>query len=155
MTTWTWNWPLHFTCTKIWSGCFLSNNFLFSSMRASSFFRLCFDWNKNTKCVMNMFYSMASSLNGQDEPYPAVSLATWWWQDGAILPAQDCLLCPTRQLLISQMLHNESFTGRPCLVKMLDIGLIFSCIFPIRTQKKNLTNSYPSWPWLVNNLYIN
>ena len=68
-------------------------------------------------------------------------------QDGAtcILLAQDYLLCPTRQLLISQMLHNESFTGQPCLVKIFSIG----------TQKKNLTNSYPSWPCLVNNPYIN
>ena len=103
---------------------------------------------------------MASSTSGQDERNRTMWLATRR-QDGAILPAQDYPLYPTRK--ISRKPYNKFFIDQVFSVKMAGH---WPCSFfaslctstssqSINTQKKKLANIQPSWPhtWSITHIY--
>ena len=96
---------------------------------------------------------MASSVSGQDEPNRALWLAT-----RADKMEPSCPLGTTRcipQAKVHQKPHNKSFIDQVCSVKMAGYWTrsFFASLWTstssrsINTQKKNLANIQPSWPY--------
>ena len=108
-----------------------------------------------------VFYYMASSASGQDDPNCAMWLAT---RAGKMEPS--CPLGTTRcipQEKPPRKPYNKSFIDQVCSVKMAGYWprsffaslLTSTSSRSINTQKKNLANIQPSWPhtWSVTHTY--
>ena len=102
--------------------------------------------------IIMMYYYMASSASGQDEPNRALWLAT---RAGKMEPS--CPLgttCCIPQAKFHQKPYNKSFIDQVCSVKMAGywprsfFGSLWTSTSSrsINTQKKNLANIQPYWP---------
>jgi len=109
-----------------------------------------------------IYYFMASSASGQDEPNRALWLAT---RAGKMEPS--CPLGTTRCIpheKFPRKLYKKSFIDQVCSVKMVGYWprSFFASLWTstssqfINTQKKNLANIQPSWPhtWSVTHTYL-
>ena len=104
------------------------------------------------RLVNLLIYYMASSASGQDEPNPALWLAT---RAGKM--KLSCPLGTTRRVpqeTFRRKPCNKSFIDQACSVKMAGYWprSFFACLWTsttsrsTKTQKKNLANIQPSWP---------
>ena len=106
-------------------------------------------------------YYMASSASGQDEPNPALWLAT---RAGKM--ELSCPLGTTRRVpqeKVPRKPYNKSFIDQVCSVKMAGNcpRSFFASLWTstpsrsINTQKKNSANIQPSWPhtWSITHTY--
>ena len=97
---------------------------------------------------------MASSLRGQDDPNPALWLASRADKMALFFPLGTTLCVPREKFLRKP--QNKSFIGQACSIK-LNIGLVHLISTPFRsrnTQRKNLAEIQRSWPhtWSITHI---